>query len=201
MKKYLLLLAATIAMTVASCSKGGKITSDPIDGTHCLTVNKALEDAASIVDSIVEIKGKCVHICDYSAYTAYIMGADSVLLRCTATPAIGGSFPDSLENKTVIFHGMFRDQHLNIEGVHNLDEQYRMHVQILRDYNLDDDSQMLDSHRRCEYERKFRGQEGVTYFQESTEDYRHRIEKRTAEEGKDYITFYYIEVTSYEIVD
>ena len=96
---------------------------------------------------------------------------------------------------------MFRDQHLNIEGILNLDEQYNMHVQILRDYNMDDETQMLDSHRRCEYERKYRGQEGVVFFDESTQNYRERIEKRIAEEGKDYLTFYYLEVNSYQIVE
>ncbi|MDE6485548.1 MAG: hypothetical protein K2L14_09175 [Duncaniella sp.] len=201
MRKILLLLATAVTLAVASCSTGDKKPANNIVVTDCISVNKALAEAPKLVDSIIEIKGHCAHICDYSSYTAYIMGSDSALIRCVATPAIGGYFPDSLSKKTVIFRGMFRDQHLNIEGVHNLDEQYRMHMQILRDYNIDDDSQMLDSHRRCEYERKYRGQEGVIFFDESTRDYRSRIEQRTAEEGKDYLTFFYLEVTSYQIVD
>ncbi|MDE5786543.1 MAG: hypothetical protein K2H98_08440 [Duncaniella sp.] len=202
MRNILLALAAPVLMMyLTACSSDDVSTVSTIAVTDCISVNKALKEAPELVDSIVSIHGQCAHICDYSAFTAYIMGHDSVLIRCVATPMIGGYFPDSLEKKQVIFDGMLRDQHLNIEGVHNLDEQYRMHMQILRDYNLDDDSQMLDSHRRCEYERRYRGQEGIVFFDESTSDYRKRIEQRTTEEGKDYLTFYYLQVTSYQIVE
>lgn len=197
----LALVAPVLMMCLTACSSDDITTASPIVVTDCISVNKALKQAPELVDSIVAINGMCAHICDYSSFTAYIMGADSALIRCVATPSIDGYFPDSLENKQVIFEGMLRDQHLNIEGVHNLDEQYRMHVQILRDYNLDDESQMLDSHRRCEYERRYRGQEGIVFFDESTRDYRKRIEQRTAEEGKDYLTFYYLQVISYQVVE
>lgn len=201
MKKILLLISSAVATVMTSCSSCSSEPSHNIVVTDCISVNKVLANAPELVDSIIEINGQCAHICDYTSYTAYIMGADSALIRCVATPGIGGFFPDSLEKKEVIFTGMFRDQHLNIEGILNLDEQYKMHVQILRDYNIDDETQMLDSHRRCEYERKYRGQEGVVFFDESTQNYRERIEKRIAEEGKDYLTFYYLEVNSYQIVE
>ncbi len=202
MKKILTLLAAAaITIGIGSCSQTEQGTFLSTEPVYHMNVNEALENAPHLIDSIVSISGQCVHICDFSNFTCYLMGKDSVLIRCVATGLIGGAFPDSLYKKNVEFEGMLRDQHLTVEGIHNLDEQYKMHMQILRDYNLDDEYQMLDSHRRCEYERKFRHQEGIVYFDESTADYRKKIEERIATEGKDFLTYYNLEVTAYKILD
>ena len=55
-----------------------------------------------------------------------------------------------------------------------------------------------DSEAGCDSEKKARGETGNTPAQRIA-DFRSKIEKRKAESGKDYLSFYYVEAQSYDI--
>ena len=57
-----------------------------------------------------------------------------------------------------------------------------------------------ESQSGCDTERAAQGQANLTTLNERIADYRARIAERQAKEGKDYLSFYYVEATGYEIL-
>ena len=53
--------------------------------------------APEIVGDTVEFEGLCSHLCKHGGTKAFLVGADtSLVLRCQATPEIGGAFAPRL---------------------------------------------------------------------------------------------------------
>lgn len=195
MKTYLSVIAvALLALVATSCGNQAAIGNNlELNELPPMTVDEIMRNPGLYVDSIVTVEGRCVHVCRGAGSIIYIACAnDTVLLRCTASSSIGGAFGDTIKEKPLKFKGMLREERLNEEGIHDLEEQYCMHLQMLADDEIPD-SVLLHGKRRCDYERLFRGQFNIIGFEESMADYRAKIARRKATDGKDYLPFYFLE--------
>ena len=195
MKKYISLLVVFVSVIlIVSCDRkpftNKYVSTDKIPE---FTVDELMKSPQAYVDSIVKVEGRCVHICRMAGDAMYIVfDNDSTMLRCIATVPINGAFNDSLKGRTMKFSGMFREERLNKEGISDLREQYATHLHMMSSKENPDTSLYLRN-RRCKFEKHYRNQDSIVGFEEEMKDYEKRIEHMTKYEGKNYLSFYYLE--------
>ena len=81
----------------------------------------------------------------------------------------------------------------------------RKHGKALWGVRLFDEAQTAEKHgtteQGCASEQKARGEAPANSIEERITNFRQRIADRQAKEGKNYLSFYYIEGDTYEIVE
>lgn len=200
MKKYISLFITLISVAViVAC--GRKALTDNFIVTERIpefTVDELMKSPQAFVDSIVTVEGRCIHICRMTGNAMYIVfDNDSVMLRCIAAAPVGGAFDDSIMGRRLKFSGMFREERLTKEGIGDLREQYAGHLQMISS-NENPDTALFMCHRRCEFERRYRNQDNIVGFEEEMNDYSRRIDHMAKYDGKNYLSFYYLETIKIE---
>lgn len=188
-KQHLLLLVFTTVIAVSSCT-GNKKTADTNGEQTTLSVDNLLAVAAQETDKMVEVEGLCTHICSHGGRKIFLMGDDdSKTIRVESSDALG-AFKKECVNAIVIVKGKLKEE--------RIDENY------LREW----ENQLTDGTAQehgedgegCETEQKAQGQDNVTDAYGRIQDFRARIAERNKTEGKDYLSFYYIEADEYSIL-
>lgn len=188
LKTLLLALAAIVAVGIVSCTKTQKSECEDACGAcTTITVDSLMANAENMVGDTVTVEGVCSHLCSHGGRKAFIMGADSTLLRCEATAEMGGAFSPECVGKTLKVTGVVCEQRIDEEAVKAMEERYAAA------------SKAEQSHEACDTEKKAAGQAGIDTFEARMADYRAKIAERAEKEGKAYLSYFYIDATSYEI--
>ncbi len=97
-KWLLVVLAMLLLVFVMTQKKSTQVENVPMSIDSLMTV------APDIVGDTVEFEGLCSHLCKHGGTKAFLVGADtSLVLRCQATPEIGGAFaPDCVGKKLLV---------------------------------------------------------------------------------------------------
>lgn len=192
---------ATLAMLFVTTSCGGSKsnTANAEETAEALTVDDILSNPDQYVDQTVTFEGVCSHLCKHGGRKAFIAGnADNMIIRCEAFPGMDAPFAGETVHKPIKVTGIFHEE--------RIDEQYCQELERIeqeRAYNINSEGGDVnpgESQSGCDTERAAQGQQNLTTLNERIADYRARIAQAKEKTGKDYISFYYVEATDYEIL-
>ncbi|MDE6206587.1 MAG: hypothetical protein K2M55_02145 [Muribaculaceae bacterium] len=179
MKMILPAVAGLFCMAaVVACSDKKE---ESASGCQPYTVDSLLNNADALVGDTVCVEGVVNHLCSHGATKAFLVGADSALLRCQATAEMGGAFPLDCKGTELCVYGVVREQRTDSAAVEAMEARYAA---------ADSAAQ---AHEGCDTEKKAAGQDSCSTFAARMEDYRARIAERCAKEGKNYLSTYYVE--------
>lgn len=190
MKKISLLLISLVAiLTLASCTSNKKSNESETTQT-AVTVDELMANAEQEVENTVVLEGLCTHICSHGGKKLFLMGNDEAsTIRVEASDEIGAFKSGSL-NSMVKVKGVLKEE--------RIDEAY------LTQWEARIEEGVADEHGEdgegCETELKAQGQEDVTSERGRIKDFREKIAKRNETEGKNYLSFYFVEADEYTIL-
>lgn len=182
------LLAALV--TITSCGNNNK--QSQAEQTEqavstALSIDNLLADADSLVNQEVTIEGICTHTCKHGATKMFLMGSDDTkTIRVEAGPL--GSFDTKCINAIVTVTGTLKEQRVDEAYLQNWEA--RLKAQTEKSHG--------ETAAGCDSEKKARGETANTP-EARIADFRTKIAERKAVAGKDYLSFYYMEASSYEI--
>ena len=194
--KHILLRALAVALACGACASvscGGnastKATTWQTEAARpaALEIDELLASADSLAGKTVTIEGVCTHTCRHGARKIFLMGSDDTQTVRVESGELG-SFDPQCVNRIVRVTGTLDEQ--------RVDEAY------LAAWEEQTKAQTGERHGTteagCDAEKAARQETGATVA-ERIADFRAKIAARKAAEGKDYLSFYYVTATSYEI--
>lgn len=196
MKKFIMAVAAVATLALASC--GGKQASTAVDEEPTvLTVTEVLTSPDQYLGDTITVEGVCSHLCSHGGRKAFIKGdADNMLLRCEAFPGMEEAFSAETIHRPLQVTGVLIEE--------RIDEDYLQQVEWAENERRlaaeQNGTATADSEAGCETEAAARGQNAADSFEKRMADYRARIAEREANEGKAYLSFYFLQATGYEIL-
>lgn len=194
--KHILLRALAVALACGACASvscgGNASTKAKTRQTEAarpaaLEIDELLASADSLAGKTVTIEGVCTHTCRHGACKIFLMGSDDTQTVRVESGELG-SFDPQCVNRIVRVTGTLDEQ--------RVDEAY------LAAWEEQTKAQTGERHGTteagCDAEKAARQETGATVA-ERIADFRAKIAARKAAEGKDYLSFYYVTATSYEI--
>ena len=187
MKIKFMVAATLMAALVTTTSCGNSNKQSQSEKTEqaapaALSIDNLLVHADSLANKEVTIEGICTHTCKHGATKIFLMG------RVEAGPL--GSFDTKCINAIVTVTGTLKEQRVNEAYLQNWEAKLK--------------AQTEKSHGEtaagCDSEKKARGETASTP-EARIADFRAKIAERKAATGKDYLSFYYREASSYEIAE
>lgn len=148
-------------------------------------VDVLMTDPAAHLGDTIAVSGVCSHLCKHGGRKAFITpaGCDSVILRCDASDSLVAFSPDCV-GKSLTVTGIVCETRFGEEDIKAMEAHHAENVAATHD---------------CATDAKARGIDSVSTFEQEMCDYRAAIARRLADEGKDYLSFYYIDAISYVI--
>ena len=192
MKTKLMVAAAFMAAMVMITSCGNSNKQSQSEQTEqaapsALSIDDLLSDADSLVNKEVTIEGICTHTCKHGATKMFLMGSDDPkTIRVEAGPL--GSFDTRCVNAIVTVAGTLKEQRVDEAYLQNWES--RLKAQTEKSHG--------ETAAGCDSEKKARGETANTP-EARIADFRAKIAERKTATGKDYLSFYYLEASSYEI--
>lgn len=185
------IMAASVIMT--SCGNSGNKQSQSEQTEQAvsaaLTIDDILAHADSLVNQKVTVEGICTHTCKHGATKIFLMGSDDTkTLRAEAGDL--GSFDTKCVNSIVTVTGTLKEERIDEAYLQNWEEKLKAQTQESHG----------ETEAGCDSEKKARGETANTP-EARIADFRTKIAERKASTGKDYLSFYYMEASSYEIAE
>ncbi|WP_299098680.1 hypothetical protein [uncultured Alistipes sp.] len=188
------LVAACGVLALAACggnASGRAKTRDQAPAqtrsTAVLEIDELLAAADSLAGQTVTIEGVCTHTCKHGARKIFLMGSDDTQTIRVESGELG-SFDPQCVNRVVRVTGRVDEERIDEAYLARWEEQVK--------------AQTAEKHGTteagCDTEKAARQETGNT-VEERIADFRTRIAARKAAEGKEYLSFYYVTATSYEI--
>lgn len=191
-KKSIIMLAAIFAtaITITSCgNKSQKANEDTATEQTAsgMEIDSLLANAESLAGQEITIQGVCTHTCKHGAKKIFLMGSDDTQTIRVEAGALG-QFDTKCVNSIVSVTGKLMEQRIDEAYLQNWEKQLQ--------------AQNAEKHGNgeagCDSEKKARGETASTP-EARIADFRQKIADRKATSGKDYLSFYFVEATSYEI--
>lgn len=178
------LLMAAIAVFTAC---GNKQQQHKAEAAQPLTVDSLMDQADRLVGQTVTLQGLCTHTCKHGAKKIFLRGSDdSHTLRIDAGEL--GAFDTACVNKQVLIVGTLSEERIDEAYLQRWEERLKENNAI----------QHGQGEASCATEKNAR-QETADTADGRIADFRAKIAKRQVEEGKDYLSFYFVKASSYEI--
>lgn len=193
MKKFLILATVTAACVyMAGCSSRNTQTDASSTAAETTThsimdVDQLLADADSLTGQEVTFQGVCTHTCKHGARKIFVMGSDDTQTIRIEAGELGAFSPDCV-NSIVTITGRLMEQRVDEAYLQNWEAQAKALTA----------EQHGETEAGCDSEKNARGETGNS-IEERIADFRHRIAEEKTRSGKNYLSFYYVEATSYEI--
>ena len=197
MKKQILFsLALAGVLTLASCGSGTQNTAASAASesqaaeVKTMDIDSLLASADALVDQPVVVEGICTHICSKGGGKLFMMGSDDTkTIRVEAGEKIG-RFPQDVVNNIVTIDGILREQRIDEAYLARWEEQVKAQTEEKHGENG----------AGCDSEQKARGEAtGAVSAADRIAAFRQRIADRKAKDGKEYLSFYYIDGNAYTI--
>lgn len=178
------LLMVAIAVFTAC---GNKQQQNKAEAALPLTVDSLMDQADRLVGQTVTLQGLCTHTCKHGAKKIFLRGSDdSHTLRIDAGKL--GAFDTACVNKQVLIVGTLSEERIDEAYLQRWEERLKENNAI----------QHGQGEAGCATEKNAR-QETADTADGRIADFRAKIAKRQVEEGKDYLSFYFVKASSYEI--
>lgn len=155
--------------------------------TTVYDVDQLLANADALTGKEVSIEGICTHICKHGGRKIFLMGSDDTKTIRIESGKVG-KFEQKCVNSIVNLKGTLREE--------RIDETYLVNWE--NKLNAKTEEKHGTGEEGCDTEKKARGESGKSE-NERIDNFRNRIAKRSAEEGKDYLSFYFVEAIEYSV--
>ena len=190
MKLKNLFILAISAIVLASCgSKTNEGKNEVVkEVSSSLSVDDLLLNADSLANQEILFEGICTHTCKHGATKIFLMGSDDTkTIRVEAASL--GSFDQKCINSIVRVKGLLREE--------RVDEAYLQRWEAVSAVQAE---QHGETEAGCDTEKAARGETGNSVT-ERIADFRAKIAARKEANGKDYLSFYFVEALAYEILE
>lgn len=191
-RKLTIAIAITV-ITVTGTSCGNKQSQNTSEATteqsasSALEIDSLLANAESLAGQEVTIEGVCTHTCKHGAKKIFLMGSDDTqVIRVEAGTL--GAFDTKCVNSIVRVTGTLKEQRIDEAYLQNWEAQLK--AQVAEKHGTGEAG--------CDSEKKARGETASTP-EARIADFRAKIADRKEKTGKDYLSFYFMEASSYEI--
>lgn len=183
-----------IAILMVACSGNGSKKEGAIargsaevqvEMSSALDLDELLKESNKYAGKEVTVEAVCTHICQHGGRKIFLMGSDDTQ-TIRVESGMDKAFSADCVNNIVEVTGVLNEQRVTEGALQKWEEQ------------LQATAAESATHAGCDSEKKARG-ETADSAEERIKDFRARIAKRKVEEGKDYLSFYFIEASSYEI--
>ena len=204
-------IATSLLLTACGGSKSDQQAVEATaPATEAISVDSLLNNAEALTDKQITIEGVCSHTCRHGATKIFVMGSNSDnIIRCEA--ALLKHFSKECVHSVVRVTGYVRETRMDEAYLQRWKQAYEEAVmeqqaQQAADSQYGDagvsgeQNEAVSSSAGCETESRARREKGNT-IDEKIAAYRQAIAERKEKEGKEYLSFYHIETTSYEIVE
>ncbi len=202
MKKSIFLSAVAFIGIALATSCTGKSQNEAVEETVTVSVDSVVANPETYLNDTIAIEGVVSHLCAHGGKKAFLLGSDeNTMIRCDATPEMGGAFPAECVQKPIKVTGVVVESRLTEEDVKQFEAQHAEQVKMVAEQAGAEEAAAVDQAAEgCETERKAQGQGDIDSFAAQIADYRARIAERAEKEGKPYLSSYYIVANSYEIL-
>lgn len=202
MKKSIFLSAVAFIGMMLATSCGNKAQNETVEEAVAISVDSVVSNPEAYMGDTITIEGVVSHLCKHGGKKAFLLGSnDSTMIRCEATPEMGGAFPQESIHKPMKVTGIVMESRLGEEEVQQIEAQHAEQVKMIAEQAGAEQAAAVDQATTgCDTERKAQGQGDIETFAAQMADYRARIAARAEAEGKPYLSSYYIVAYSYEIL-
>lgn len=180
----------TLFFVLISCNqKKQNESTETSKVPEIMQVDDLLNNAEALVGDTIVVDGVCTHICRHGGKKIFLMGSDDTqTIRIESGDNIG-SFSHEAVNSIVEVKGTLMEQ--------RIDEAY------LVDWETKLTSGTAEKHGDgeggCATEQKAQNEKPANTEQERIDNFRKRIAERNEKEGKNYLSFYFVEAVEYKI--
>ena len=189
MKTKLMVAVAMIAACFTMMSCGGKKQSQTAEEVAAMSIDEVMEKAAGLVEKEVVIEGVCTHTCSHGAKKMFLVGSDDTkTLRIEAGEL--GAFDTKVVNNVVTVKGIIKEE--------RIDEAYLQDWENRLKAETEEKHGNGEGEGGCDTEKNARGETANT-SEGRIADFRTKIATEKETTGKEYLSFYHVVATSYEI--
>ena len=183
-------LLMAVCMVFASCGNSKKQQAQQAEETAAvLSIDDVMAKAGELVDQTVVIEGVCTHTCSHGAKKMFLVGSDdSKTLRIEAGEL--GAFDTKVVNNVVTVKGIIKEE--RIDEAYLVDWENRLKSQTEEKHGNG------EGEGGCDTEKNARGETANT-AEGRIADFRAKIAAEKEATGKEYLSFYHVVATSYEI--
>jgi len=191
--KSILILATALLMVACGGNTSNKSKGEEAQAqgavVAAMEIDALLASAEKLVGQEVAIEGICTHICSHGGRKIFLMGSDDTKTIRIESGKLG-AFDQKCVNSIVKVKGMLKEE--------RIDEAYLKNWEELEAANAAEEHG--DGEGGCSTEKAARGETGNT-TEERIADFRARIAERKEATGKEYLSFYFVEATAYEVLE
>ena len=174
---------------LSSCGGGKKQAQNAEEAVSAMSIDDVMAKAAGLVEQEVTIEGVCTHTCSHGAKKMFLVGSDdSKTLRVEAGEL--GAFDTKVVNNIVTVKGVIKEE--RIDEAYLVDWENRLKNQTAEKHGNE------EGEGGCDTEKNSRGETANTE-EGRIADFRTKIAAEKAATGKEYLSFYHVVATSYEI--
>ena len=186
---FLAMVAAALMMVACGNNQNNKAAEEQAEVAQAVMIDQVLAEGEALADQLIEIEGVCTHICSHSASKIFLLGEnEGKTIRVEAAEL--GSFDQKCVNSIVKVKGILHEE--------RIDEAY-LQAWEERIANKTEEKHG-DGDGGCDTEKAARGETANTSV-ERIADFRTKIAARKEADGKEFLSFYYVEAKEYEIVE
>lgn len=173
----------------ANCT-GNKKTANSDRNQTALSVDNVLTMAEQETDKTVIVEGLCTHVCSHGGKKLFMMGEDdSNTIRVDSNDDLG-TFKADCTNSLVRVKGLLKEE--RIDEAYLVKWESELAQGTAEEHGEDGEG--------CVTEQKAQGQDTISGEATRIKDFRIRIAERNETEGKNYLSFYFIEASEYSIL-
>lgn len=188
---FLAMVAAALMMVACGNNQNNKAAEEQAEVAQAVMIDQVLAEGEALADQLIEIEGVCTHICSHSASKIFLLGEnEGKTIRVEAAEL--GSFDQKCVNSIVKVKGILHEE--------RIDEAYLQAWEERIANKTEEKHGEGDGEGGCDTEKAARGETANTSI-ERIADFRTKIAARKEADGKEYLSFYYVEAKEYEIVE
>ena len=187
--KWMVAVAMIAACLVMVSCGGGKKQQAAEEAVVAMSIDDVMAKASGLVEQEVTIEGVCTHTCSHGAKKMFLVGSDDTkTLRIEAGEL--GAFDTKVVNNVVTVKGIIKEE--RIDEAYLVDWETRLKNQPEEKHGNEEGEGGSDT------EKNARGETANT-AEGRIADFRAKIAAEKEATGKEYLSFYHVVATSYEI--
>ena len=187
--KWMVAVAMIAACLVMVSCGGGKKQQAAEEAVVAMSIDDVMAKASGLVEQEVTIEGVCTHTCSHGAKKMFLVGSDDTkTLRIEAGEL--GAFDTKVVNNVVTVKGIIKEE--RIDEAYLVDWENRLKNQTEEKHGNG------EGEGGCDTEKNARG-ETANNAEGRIADFRAKIAAEKEATGKEYLSFYHVVATSYEI--
>ena len=178
-----------VCLVMVSCGGKKQQAQQVEEVVAAMSIDDVMAKAADLVEQEVTIEGVCTHTCSHGAKKMFLVGSDdSKTLRIEAGEL--GAFDTKVVNNIVTVKGIIKEE--------RIDEAYLVDWENRLKSGTEEKHGNEEGEGGCDTEKNARGETANT-AEGRIADFRAKIAAEKEATGKEYLSFYHVVATSYEI--